>query len=143
MQITINGNSYMFSENVLSQQDTRESYFELANTVFRLEFDNWHQSGYWDNKFIPYVLYDGSVAVASVGVCINDVVWKNMSKCYVQFSTVIGERTHFGVRSPNLNRSEYWSLFIRSAVIRKYIGEPTSGASASIAFRKLRYWKHH
>lgn len=84
MQIFINGKSYMLSENILSRQDTRESYFELANTVFGLKFDNWYQSGYWDNKFIPYVLYDGNVAAASVGVCINNVIWKNMSKLYVQ-----------------------------------------------------------
>lgn len=80
---------YKFSEDVLSNCDTREGYFQLAKTIYGLKFDRWYDSGYWDGKFIPYVLYDGDTAVSSVAVAINEVTWQNTNKCYVQISTVM------------------------------------------------------
>lgn len=90
MQVSINGLSYKFCKKILAAQDTRDEYFNLAKTIYRrLDFDKWYQSGYWDNKFIPYVLYDGNVAVSSIGICINNVIWQNTNKSYVQISTVM------------------------------------------------------
>lgn len=89
MQISLNGHSYSFFDDVLSHANTREGYFQLANRIYGLQFDKWHRSGYWGSHFIPYVLYDEAVAVSSVAVCINDVTWHNSNKCYVQISTVM------------------------------------------------------
>jgi len=101
MQITISGCSYTFSSDVLSRQDMRESYFNLAKTVFNLDFNKWYNSGFWDNNFIPYVLYDSNLAVSSVGVCINDVERNGKIKRYVQISTVM---TLPEYRAKGLNR---------------------------------------
>jgi len=90
MQVLISGHSYMFSDKILSSQNTHDGYFLLAKTIFRrLDFDKWYRSGYWDERFIPYVLYDGDTAVSSVGVCLNDVIWKGETKLYAQLSTVM------------------------------------------------------
>ena len=89
MLILINNYLYSFYSDVVSCCDTRESYFHLANVIYGLNFDKWYNSGFWDNKFIPYVLYDKDIAVSSVGVCINDVIWQNSNKCYLQISTVM------------------------------------------------------
>ena len=89
MQVLIHGRSYQFSADVLSQSGERKGYFKLAKKSFGLKFDTWYQSGYWDSRFIPYVLYDGRRAVSSVAVCINEVLWKNTTKRYVQISTVM------------------------------------------------------
>lgn len=89
MQISIRDNLYEFYPDVLPCRDTREGYFRLANKIFGLRFEEWYDSGYWDDKFIPYVLYDHDVAVSSVAVCVNDVSWQNTVKRYVQISTVM------------------------------------------------------
>lgn len=89
MQTLIDGHYYTFFADVLSRQDTRDNYFKLAKTIFRLNFNKWYDAGFWDDKFIPYVLYDKGLGVSSVGVCVNDVVWKNTKKRYVQLSTVM------------------------------------------------------
>ena len=86
---------------MLSRQNLRESYFHLANTIFGLNFDKWYASGYWDDKFIPYVLYDGDLAVSSAGVCVNDILWRGRRKRYVQLSTVM---TLPEYRNKGLNR---------------------------------------
>lgn len=101
MQVSIRGLSYDFYPDALSRQDTRDSYFRLAKSVFNLEFDKWYTSGFWDDKFIPYVLYDKNVAVSSVAVCVNDVSWKRTVKRYVQISTVM---TLPSYRKRGLNR---------------------------------------
>ena len=89
MQVLIGGYSYSFVDDVLSHSNVRESYFQLANTIFGLAFDRWHNSGYWDGGFIPYVLLDKGMAVSSVAVCVNDLTWRDSGKRYVQISTVM------------------------------------------------------
>jgi GNAT superfamily N-acetyltransferase len=89
LQVLIDGHAFSFVDDVLSRNDARESYFLLANTVFGLEFDKWYNSGYWDDKFIPYVLLDNGMAVSSVAVCVNELTWHDSKKRYVQISTVM------------------------------------------------------
>jgi len=89
MQVSINGHSYRFAADVMSCQDIRDGYFQLANSIYGLKFDQWYNAGYWDNKFIPYALYDAETAVSGVAVCINELTWQNQDKCYVQISTVM------------------------------------------------------
>jgi GNAT superfamily N-acetyltransferase len=97
----IGGYSYSFADEVLSHNNARESYFLLANAVFGLAFDKWHNSGYWDDRFIPYVLLDKGIAVSSVAFCVNDLTWCDSKKRYVQISTVM---TLPEYRNKGLNR---------------------------------------
>lgn len=101
MQVSINGHSFGFSSDVLSRSEYREGYFQLANTIFGLQFDKWYHSGHWDDKFIPYVLYDGDLAVSGVAVLINELILQNTNKRYVQISTVM---TLPGYRKRGLSR---------------------------------------
>jgi len=90
MRISIGGRPYIFSDAVLCDEKLREGYFLLAQTIYsRLDFGKWYRTGYWDDKFVPYVLYDGDIAVSSVGVCINEVMWRSSRKTYAQISTVM------------------------------------------------------
>lgn len=53
------------------------------------KYEKWYQSGYMDNRYIPYVIMHGDTAVSSVAVCVNDIKWKGQQKRYVQISTVM------------------------------------------------------
>ncbi len=101
MQCSINGHEYTCINNALNDNATRMSYFKLAKISFGLDFEKWHQSPHWENRFIPAVILDGDVAVSSVAVCINDITWKGQQKRYVQISTVM---TLPEYRNKGLNR---------------------------------------
>ena len=89
VQVVINGHSYTFRADVLSDPGTRNSYFRLADASFGLKLDAWYGFGFWDHTFIPYVLFDGDQAVSSVAVCLNEVWWRRTKKMYAQISTVM------------------------------------------------------
>lgn len=89
MQCFIGGQAYNYINDALTDEGTRMSYFQLAKQIYGLKFEKWYQSGYWDNRFIPYIIMHEDIAVSSVAVCINDISWQDQQKRYVQISTVM------------------------------------------------------
>jgi len=96
----INNKKYDIRSDVLTDATLRENYFGLAKTVFGLDLHKWHEINR-GNNFIPYVIFDGDLAVSSAAVVVNDIKWKNTNKRYVQLSTVM---TLPGHRNLGLNR---------------------------------------
>jgi GNAT superfamily N-acetyltransferase len=88
MNVSINGKEYTFVSNAIKDADSRESYFNLIRNVFGLDFKPWYQSGFCKNSFIPYTLFRNGVAVSSVGIVVNDFIWHDTKKKYIQISTV-------------------------------------------------------
>ena len=86
--VFISGKEYHYVPNAMQNEKVRENYFKLVNQVFGLDFTPWDQSGFRDNGFIPYTLFDGNIAVASVGIAISNFKWKGNLRKYVQISTV-------------------------------------------------------
>ena len=97
----INGQAYKYINDTLKDEVTRRSYFQLADQIYGLKFEEWYQSGYWNNRFIPYIILHEDMAVSSVAVCINDISWQDQQKRYVQISTVM---TLPEYRNKGLNR---------------------------------------
>lgn len=101
MQCFIHGKEYNYVNNALNDNVIRNSYFQLAKKIYKLKFDQWYQSGYWDDRFIPYTIMHDDITVSSVAVCINDISWQGQQKRYVQISTVM---TLPEYRNKGLNR---------------------------------------
>ncbi len=101
MECFFNGQAYKYINDPLKDEATRRSYSQLAEQIYGLKFEEWYQSGYWDNRFIPYIIMHEDIAVSSVAVCINDIVWQDQQKRYVQISTVM---TLPEYRNKGLNR---------------------------------------
>jgi GNAT superfamily N-acetyltransferase len=101
MKCIIGNQEYSYINDVIKDDGIRMSYLQLAKQSFGLDFEKWYQSGYWDDRFIPYILMHEGTAVSSVGVCINDLYWQDQSKRYVQISTVM---TLPEFRNKGLNR---------------------------------------
>ena len=101
MQCIIKGEAYNFIDNVMEEEITRKSYFQLAKEIYKLKYEKWYQSGYMDNRYKPYILMYEDTAVSSVAVCINDISWQDQRKRYVQISTVM---TLPEYRNKGLNR---------------------------------------
>ena len=96
MDILIDGKKYDYISNAIQNDDVRESYFNLIQKAFNLNFRPWYQSGYCNEAFIPYTLFDGDAAVSSVGVVICNFKWQNTDRNYIQISTVITDPDYRG-----------------------------------------------
>ena len=81
---------YKLVKQIRDNEILRRSFIKLAEKVFDLSFENWHQNGFWTDKYIQYVLAEnGKKVVANVSVNIIDTVWENKSKRYIQLGTVM------------------------------------------------------
>jgi len=83
-------------ENIL-----RESFFELANTTFGLDFRNWYEQGYWNNRYIPYSFQHGNKIIANVSVNLLDFIIDGMKHRAIQIGTVM---THPDFRHQGLSK---------------------------------------
>jgi len=88
LNISIGGKKYTYISNAIQNDDFRESYFNLVQQVFGLDFKPWYQTGFCKNGFIPYTLFDGDTAVSSVGIVISNFLWQGKPRNYVQISTI-------------------------------------------------------
>ncbi len=89
MKYLINGIEYDYSQNVKENTRIRHSFNDLAVKIFGLSFENWYQSGYWKDAYIPHVLLHNDMVVANVSVNIMDFLFKNQPKRCVQIGTVM------------------------------------------------------
>lgn len=85
------------------QQDEhkRAAFNHLAVKTFDLSFEEWYQSGYWRDKYIPYTLFDGEQAVANVSVNIMDFSIFGHQQRTIQIGTVMTEEAY---RNQGLSR---------------------------------------
>lgn len=67
----------------------RQSFNELAEATFGLNFENWYQMGYWGDAYVPYsVVIDGRV-VANVSLNRTDMVIGGQRRRLYQLGTVM------------------------------------------------------
>ncbi|MFD2681734.1 GNAT family N-acetyltransferase [Bacillus seohaeanensis] len=85
-----------------SNEKLRKSFNELATSVFGINFEEWYQKGYWNNRYIPFSYVDGTKVVANVSVNILDFVIDSERKKAIQIGTVM---THPDYRNRGLSRS--------------------------------------
>lgn len=78
------------------QDDTllRNSFNELAEKTFGINFEDWYQNGYWGKNYIPYSILDKDRIVANVSVNVTDFVWNGERKHFIQLGTVMTEETY-------------------------------------------------
>ena len=79
----------------------RKSLSRLAETIFGIQFEEWHSKGYWTNKYIPYSFCDGKKVIANVSVNKIQLVINGIQKDALQIGTVM---THQDYRGRGLSR---------------------------------------
>ncbi|HAU1788016.1 TPA: GNAT family N-acetyltransferase [Legionella pneumophila] len=84
------------------QEDKKRTAFNaLAVKTFNLSFEEWYQSGYWRDKYIPYTLFDEDQAVANVSVNIMDFSIFGHKQRTIQLGTVMTDDAY---RNQGLSR---------------------------------------
>ena len=123
-------NDYTFFKGYQNDNQRRAAFNDLSKKTFGLSFEEWYQSGYWKEKYIPYTLFDGDKAIANVSVNIMEFSSLGENKHYIQLGTVMTDESY---RNKGLSRAlmervlEDWNnkcdfiyLYANSSVLNFY-----------------------
>ena len=80
---------YEFACGFQQNTDRRLAFNRLAGQVFGLDFEPWYQRGFWTDRYIPFTLFDGDIAVANASANRFTLVVDGQRRHAVQFGTVM------------------------------------------------------
>ena len=101
MKLTLKDREYTFLIGYQKDNKYRAAFNNLVEKVFGFSFEEWYRAGYWNEKYIPYTLFDGERAVANVSVNIMDFNTFGEQQRYIQIGTVMTDEDY---RNKNLSR---------------------------------------
>lgn len=81
-------------KNYHSNNILRNSFNELAQKTFGLDFEDWYQNGYWKDKYIPYSVVERERVIANVSVNLMDMLWNGSIVHLIQLGTVMTEESY-------------------------------------------------
>jgi predicted N-acetyltransferase YhbS len=93
---------YTFYKDYKKNETLRKSFNELATLVFGIQFEDWYQKGYWNNRYIPFSYVVKNKVIANVSVNQLDFVIDGKRKKAIQIGTVM---THPDYRNLGLSAS--------------------------------------
>lgn len=121
---------YKFYKDYKDNAMLRTSFNELATLIFGLNFEEWYENGFWNNRYIPYSFVDDNKVIANVSVNLVDFVIDGLKKSAIQIGTVM---THPNYRNRGLSADlinkvlmdfepnyEYIYLFANQSVLQFY-----------------------
>ncbi|MFB5087526.1 GNAT family N-acetyltransferase [Psychrobacillus sp. PGGUH221] len=86
--------SYTVEKDYKNNKKLRESFNDLASSIFGIHFESWFEHGYWSHKYIPYSFTNENKVIANASVNLIDVVIDNEIKKAVQIGTVMTDPTY-------------------------------------------------
>lgn len=78
----------------------RDSFNQLATLVFDINFEDWYQKGFWDDRYICHSFIRDNVVIANVSVSKMDLMINGFNKKAIQIGTVM---THPDFRGKGLS----------------------------------------
>lgn len=148
MKITIAGKEYLFLKNYQHDEKYRITFNQLAKNIFNgLSFEEWYRSGFWNDKYIPYTLFDEEKAIANLSVNIMNFNTFGEYKRYIQIGTVMTDERY---RKRNLSRflmeqalddwnekCDFMYLFANSSAVELYPKFGFQAANEYIYFKDI------
>ncbi|QRN03498.1 GNAT family N-acetyltransferase [Legionella sp. MW5194] len=127
------------------QQDEqkRAAFNHLAVKTFDLSFEEWYQSGYWRDKYIPYTLFDEEQAVANVSVNIMDFSIFGHQQKTIQIGTVMTDEAY---RNQGLSRKLMKKVFedwkAKSHLIYLFANSTVWGFYPKLGFKSVKEYQY-
>ncbi|KEP26398.1 GNAT family N-acetyltransferase [Bacillus zhangzhouensis] len=72
----------------------KESFNALAINTFDLDFRDWYERGYWDEKYIPYSFVHNGKVVSNASVYLMSVIIDGQTYRAVQIGTVMTDQAY-------------------------------------------------
>jgi len=110
-QVKIKGETYLLVSDYKENKELRESFFELALSIFNIDFKPWYEAGYWSDIYRPYSIVDEGKVVANVSISKSEFVLEDEMKCWFQIGTVITDKAY---------RGKGLSKYLMEYVMQKY-----------------------
>ena len=145
MKLTLQDKEYELLIGYQKESEYRHAFNDLAKKVFGISFEDWYKAGYWNEKYIPYTLFDEHKAVANASANIMDFNTFDERRRYIQVGTVMTDENY---RNKGLSRFlmekvlSYWNhkcdfiyLYANSTVLNFY---PKLGFSRVKEFEYLK-----
>jgi GNAT superfamily N-acetyltransferase len=101
MKLVLQDKEYKLLIGYRQENEYRHAFNDLAKNIFNISFEDWYQAGYWNEKYIPYTLFDGHKAIANASANIMDFNTFGESKRYIQIGTVMTDENY---RNKGLSR---------------------------------------
>lgn len=95
-------NELIYIKDYKNDEFLRKSFNELASLVFGINFEEWYQNDFWNNRYVPFSYIEGNKVVANVSVNVLDLVIEGEQKNAIQIGTVM---THPDYRKRGLSAS--------------------------------------
>jgi GNAT superfamily N-acetyltransferase len=92
----------------------RKSFIQLAADIFGIDFNSWHEKGYWGDRYIPFSYTHSGRIMANVSVNELDLIIAGKSHKALQIGTVM---THPEFRNRGLSAS------LMNHVLEEYQGK--------------------
>ncbi|SKB90411.1 Acetyltransferase (GNAT) domain-containing protein [Sphingobacterium nematocida] len=87
--IQISGDNYSLYIQYQKEETLRLEFNRMTNEFWGFDFENYYQSGYWDEKCILYSLFDGDKIISHATVSLFDVMLMGEQKKLAQIGTVM------------------------------------------------------
>lgn len=111
MKIALGNKEYEFLVGYQKEAKHRNALNALVKKIFGISFEDWYKAGYWNEKYIPYSLFDGEKAIANVSVNIMDFIILGEKKRYIQIGTNLTDEQY---------RNKKLSRFLMEQVLKEW-----------------------
>ena len=85
---------YRFMNNYRNNDCLRNSFNELAQKTFGIDFEDWYLNGFWSDHYNPYSVVEGDRVIANVSVNRTDMVYEGTVRHLLQLGTVMTEESY-------------------------------------------------
>ncbi|MBM7693874.1 GNAT superfamily N-acetyltransferase [Peribacillus deserti] len=90
-----------FVKGYRNNETLRNSFNQLSQQIFGINFESWYKAGFWIDKYEPYSYIDDHQVVANVSVNKIDLILHKEHKRGIQIGTVM---THLDYRGQGLSK---------------------------------------
>jgi len=121
---------FIFYKDYKKNETLRKSFNELATLVFGIQFEDWYQKGYWNNRYIPFSYVVEDKVIANVSVNLLDFVIDGKRKKAIQIGTVMShpDYRNLGLSASLMNKVleeydqqyDFMYLFANKTVLEFY-----------------------
>lgn len=102
---------YTFTNNYRDNHILRESFNDMAERTFCINFEPWYKKGYWTENFNPYSIVDDNKIISNVSVNTLDFIYSGEVKHYIQIGTVMTDDKY---------RNQGLSRYLIEKIIEEY-----------------------
>lgn len=72
----------------------KQSFFDLAQETFGLQFEQWDALGYWNDTYCPYALEENGEIVANISTSVGTLILDSNVHQVIQIGTVMTKYSH-------------------------------------------------